>query len=504
MVRLATGIAWIALLGIALALPCGAQGTPVVDTHGDSVTIRLVDVDLRAAVQALSSYLDKPVVFSGALGGRVTLETPRPVPRRQVQRLLQEMLASQNVDLVSDSASNIYRLRTREATASPVGIGVPPRAGDAYGARPMGGQAAELFAIHLRHAKAVDVAATVNALYGRSSALREIGERPGGTLSRDLAQMQVRPDATSPGMVAGAGIAAGQPASFAGDVTIIPDARGNTLLVRASRQDFALIQAAVAELDVRPLQVLIEVLIAEVRRDRALNFGVDISLPRTPMRGTESTVEASSAGTSVGDFVVKVMNLGSTHVDATMRAAASRGDATILSRPVLLAANNEHAEINVGSQRPFVQLSRVLPTDNSSRDQVIQYKDVGTKLQITPTISADGYVMLQITQEINAATAEQQFNAPVISTRSVDTRLLVKDGQTIVLGGLTDEQKEVTQSGIPILSSIPLVGGFFGRASRNRSETELFLFVTARVIRSDEEAQGATTGYETRARKVAP
>ena len=133
-----------------------------------------------------------------------------------------------------------------------------------------------------------------------------------------------------------------------------------------------------------------------------------------------------------------------------LRAAAERGDATILSRPVLLAANNEEAEINVGSQRPFVQVARVLPTDNTARDQVVQYKDVGTRLRVVPTISDDDYVMLQVTQEVNAATAEQAFDAPIISTRSVDTKLLVRDGQTIVLGGLTDRQRERTQGGVPV------------------------------------------------------
>jgi type II secretory pathway component GspD/PulD (secretin) len=75
--------------------------------------------------------------------------------------------------------------------------------------------------------------------------------------------------------------------------------------------------------------------------------------------------------------VIRVMGIGGVDVDATLRAAASRGDVTIISRPVLLAANNERAEINVGSQRPFVQVARVLPTDNTARDQVVQYKDVG-------------------------------------------------------------------------------------------------------------------------------
>jgi general secretion pathway protein D len=217
-----------------------------------------------------------------------------------------------------------------------------------------------------------------------------------------------------------------------------------------------------------------------------------------------TTVEASTTNQGLGDMVIKVMRLGTLNIEATIHAAASRGDVDIVSRPVLLAANNERAEINVGSQRPFVQVSRVLPTDNTARDQVVQYKDVGTKLQIVPTISADGYVMLQVVQEINAATAEQQFNAPVISTRAVQTRLLVKDGQTIVLGGLIDREKEVTASGIPFLSGIPWIGGFFGHASRHRGETELFIFLTPRVIRQDADVEQTTKTYETLAPKVKP
>ncbi|MBC7977612.1 MAG: type II and III secretion system protein, partial [Myxococcales bacterium] len=182
--------------------------------------------------------------------------------------------------------------------------------------------------------------------------------------------------------------------------------------------------------------------------------------------------------------------------------AGARGDATIVSRPVLLAANNEEAEINVGSQRPFVQVARVLPTENTARDQVVQYRDVGTRLRILPQISADGYVMLQVTQEINAATAELAFGAPVISTRSVETRLLIKDGQTIVLGGLTDRQREHRQGGVPVLSQIPWIGGLFGHFSRQVIETELFLFLTARVIRGDEDTERLTEPLRTKAEKV--
>jgi general secretion pathway protein D len=192
---------------------------------------------------------------------------------------------------------------------------------------------------------------------------------------------------------------------------------------------------------------------------------------------------------------------GDKDLQATLRAAASRGDVTIMSRPTVVAANNERAEILVGSQRPFVQVSRSLPTETATRDQVVQYKDVGTKLSVRPTISSDGYVTLQVTQEISAATNEFAFDAPVISTRSVQTQLLLKDGQTVVMGGLTDHQHQVTQSGVPILSAIPLVGGFFGHARRQTSETELFLFLTPRVIRTDADADAVTTPLRNRADK---
>jgi len=117
-------------------------------------------------------------------------------------------------------------------------------------------------------------------------------------------------------------------------------------------------------------------------------------------------------------------------------------------------------------------------------------------------ISADGYVMLQVTQEINAATTELAFGAPVISTRSVETRLLIKDGQTIVLGGLTDRQREHRQGGVPVLSQIPWIGGLFGHFSRQVIETELFLFLTARVIRGDEDTERLTEPLRTKAEKV--
>ena len=466
-------------LGLLLSLatqPCSAQEDSSLAARGDSVSVHLVDVDIRAAVQALSRYLDRPVVFGNVSSVKVTIETPGLVARAQVLPLLKGMLESQNYTLVTDAS--FYRVQ-QKATQSEAPA---PKPGGANG--PI-----ELFTIHLRHARAADVAATVNALYGQASAIGEIGAMP-TTLDQGLRRDLIPPgQITSPG---GQTPLIGRAAIITGELVIVPDPRSNSLLIRASAQDFELTQAAVKELDIRPLQVLIQVTIAEVRTSGSFFLGVDAQAgPFYTKNGAAATASQNSGG-SVGDFVLQVMHLGGTNINATLTAAAEKGDVQILSRPVVVAANNQQASILVGSQRPFIQVSRSLPTDAATRDQVVQYKDVGTRLTVRPTISPDGYVVLEVTQEVNLATNEVQFNAPVISTRQVQTQLLIKDGHTVAIGGLTDNERDATQGGVPVLSSIPLVGGLFGHVSRNSAQTELFLFLTPHVIRTDEEADSVS------------
>ncbi len=471
-----------------------------VSLRHDSVSVHLVDADIRAAVEALAPYLDKPVGFGSAVpAARVTLETPAPVARTAVRGLLEGLLESQNLELVRDSA--MYRVQTKApppAPAAAVTTAVARAAGPV-----------QLYVIRLKHARAPDVAATVNALFGRASALGEPGSGRPATLDQQLQSTMIAP-AGSSGSLPPAnaptplGSAVGRGASFSGDVTIVPDARSNSLFIRASESDYALVSNAVEQLDTRPLQVLIEVIIAEVERTNSLAFGVDATLPPTKVNGGPTVINGSQTGAGLSNVILHAMNLTGLNIDATLTAAAEHGDVRILSRPILVAANNQPATINVGSQRPFVQLSRTLPTDNASVDQVVQYKDVGTKLTVLPTISPDGYVGLEVTQEIDNATQEVAFDAPVISTRSIQTELLIKDGQTVALGGFTDTERDVTQGGIPFLSSIPLLGGLFGHASRQTTATEIYLFLTPHVIRSDQDADSATHPLLDRAGKVKP
>jgi general secretion pathway protein D len=433
-------------------------------------------------------------LFSGQGTGPVTMETPRPILRTEVISLLRGILDSQNFELFADTAAHLYRARPRVVVQPPVRASTPM---EQVITRPQGG--IELFVLPLKHMRAVDIAVTLNALYGRTMSFGAAPQRT-QLLGDELRANQVPPSGmTQPG-------ASNVPhtGAPAGELTIVPDAHANALLVRASRADYDLVRIVVDQLDVRPLQVMIEVLIAEVRRDKLFSINVDGALNDTKINHASSSLSGSVGPPGVGDFALKVMGIGGLDLSATLSIAASRGDARILSRPMVITANNQQAEIIVGSQRPFVQVSRTLPTDGGSQDQIVQYKDVGTKLTVRPTISSDGLVQLEVAQEVSNATTETQFNAPVISTRSVQTQLLIRDGQTVVLGGLTDLEHESAQGGIPLLSSIPLVGGLFGHASRHTTEMELFIFVTPRVIRTDDDALRLTTPFRAKADKVNP
>jgi general secretion pathway protein D len=280
---------------------------------------------------------------------------------------------------------------------------------------------------------------------------------------------------------------AGSLSASSGDIAIQAEESSNSLLIRATASDFALIQQVLQGIDLRPLQVLIEVTIAEVTRTHDLDVGVSGKVNNVPKNASGTSVIATQPSSANDrDFALELTGgNGSVNFDVAMHALQSRGDVRVLSLPVIIAENNRQAVLNVGSSRPFVQVSQTVPNDPTGRVQTIQYIDVGTVLTITPTINPDGYVNLQVTQTANSATNEIQFDAPVINKREATTQVFIRDGQTTVIGGLADNTQSRTTSGIPILSRIPVIGWLFGNHQANRETNELFLFLTPHVIFTD-------------------
>ena len=483
----------LAVVGILLApTAVVAQDPPAVRMTESGIAFDFQDADLRMVIAALAEAGGLNVVYGALPQVPVTLRTNQPIPREEVRRLL-ENIAEANGLRVVDQGS-VLRIEQVGGTAIEPSRPSPqePPSSDL-----------RLFVYRLKHAEATRLATTLQAIFGGGPAPGLL-PRPGPLgLSLELRARQIplaapdAPEAPQPRAEAAPETQRSLPARVSGEVQIVPDESSNSLLVRASEADWPVIQEAIEALDLRPLQVLIEVLIAEVRRTRNFNLGISADVPRQPDEDSGLLLGGKLTGSAgAGDLVLEIMEIGPIGADVVLSALSSRADVTILSRPVVLAQNNQEARILVGSERPFIQVYRALPTDNAVRDQVVQYRDVGTSLTIRPTINHDGYVSLRILQEVSTATSELQFGAPVISTREASTQLLVRDGQTVVIGGLIDRQRDRTRSGIPVLKDLPILGGLFGSSGRADVQTEMFVFITPHIIASDADADRVRGGIE--------
>jgi general secretion pathway protein D len=466
---------------IVLAPRMHAQDT--VRSGPPGARIDFQDAELRAVITAIAEAGGLNVTYGEIPSRRVTLHLPQPVPRADMLALLRSVAMSNGLRVIADGS--LLRIESADARDP--------------NARSSSREGVQLFVYRLKHARAARLANTLQSLYGgramdATSGVSGLSSRP---LSEQLRQTQIPMlNIDTIGRSAVVGTASVLSGAVQGEIQIVPDETTNSLLIRAQPADYETIRQAVEALDLRPLQVFIEVLIAEVRRTRTLDVGVTANASKTT-GGSETSGSLVSTSAS-NDFLLRLTRGGTVSVDIALSALSERGDVRILSRPLLLAENNMEARILVGSQRPFVQVFRSLPTDGGSRDQVVQYRDVGTSLSLIPTINPDGYVNLQVKQEVSSATNEVAFGAPVISTREASTHLFVKDAETVVIGGLADRQVEQTRSGIPILSSIPGIGVLFGSTRNNDAQNELYLFLTPHIVSTDEDAAKLRQGIENR------
>lgn len=443
----------------------------------EGVRLDFQDVDLRLVISALAEAGNLNVVYADLPQRSVTLRMARPVTSDEVLGLLRSLAASNGLEVIEEGPL----IRVVSAAAEPSEPEIEGEEQSEPGLR--------LYVHRLRHVRAPRLAATLQSIFGGAGSAAFAQERQPQSLSERLRAQRIEP--VDPAAEPEVQVELGDPdLDLPGEVTglvqIVPDETTNSLIVRASPADWEVVSQAIQALDLRPLQVLIEVVIAEVRRTSDLALGVSALAENADAQGIDTELELE--GASAGGFILQIMRFGTTDINAVFSALASSGNVRIVSRPVILAQNNQQARILIGDERPFIQVFRSLPTDAAVRDQVVQYRDVGTSLTLIPTINQDGYVNLDLTQEVNTATAEEQFGAPIISTREAATQLFVRDGQTVVIGGLVDRQETESESGVPLLKDIPLLGNLFKSSTRETTESELFLFLTPHIVATDEDA----------------
>jgi general secretion pathway protein D len=448
----------------------------------EGIRLDFQDIELSFVISALAEAGNLNVIYSDLPQRSVTLRMSRPVAPDEVLGLLRSLAASNGLEVIEEGPL-VRVVATGAATSEPE---VEEQEEEPE---------LRLYVQRLRHVRAPRLAATLQAIFGGAGQTQfQTTQRP-QSLSQSLRAQQIpaTDQAAQPQVQVDLGAqSVDLPGEITGLVQIVPDETTNSLLIRATAADWQVVQQAIEALDLRPLQVLIEVVIAEVRRTSDLQLGVSALASNANAQGVD--VELELEGASAGGFILQIMRFGRTDLNAVFSALAASGNVRIVSRPVILAQNNQQARILIGDERPFIQVFRSLPTDAAVRDQVVQYRDVGTSLTLVPTINQDGYVNLDLVQEVNTATAEEQFGAPIISTREAATQLFVRDGQTVVIGGLVDRQEIESESGIPLLKDIPLLGNLFKSTRRETTESELFLFLTPHIVATDDDADRIRDG----------
>ncbi|MEX2282464.1 MAG: secretin N-terminal domain-containing protein [Gemmatimonadota bacterium] len=514
-------------------------------------TLNFVNARLADVIRSLAVSLGVNVVLSEVPETRITFTTAVPVPASELAGVLESILESNGLVLVQKGAiaqvmpaekaptTGAVRFGTELGSPPPLGLVtqlVPLqsiRADEAAAAlrqvagprariepvarsnallitdmasnlarylelvrrldeKPQGEAGLRTYVVPLKYANSEDLAASLGQLYGFNVASRatSLSDR---SLSRNLDIFREREAETFrlrqnlPTMPVTPGDSI-QQGALIGRTTVVPDPPTNSLMIRTAPPNFPLLNETIQALDTRPAQVLFEVTVAEITLGKADEFGIDWSVVSgsTNVRlGTPAQPDTLSA---LKDFIIRVVSLDRANVRAVLRALASTSNVRVLSTPEILAVNNREARIVVGSRIPFVASTRL---GDFAVDRSVQYEDVGTTLTIIPTINQDDYVSVQILQEVNSLTNQviaAALDAPVISTREASTRAIIRDGQTVVIGGLIGDSRDYLDSGIPFLKDIPLLGNLFKRRSEIRNRTELAIFVTPYIVRTDADA----------------
>jgi len=288
------------------------------------------------------------------------------------------------------------------------------------------------------------------------------------------------------------------------EAIIVADEVNNSLLIKTTPLSFEKIEAAIKEIDVQPVQVLLEATIAEVTLRDELDYGIQWFF----RFGSSNVTLSESPSGSVDQLFAGFSGLfPSNDIRAVFNALDSVSDVRIVSSPQILVLDNQTAHLEVGDEVPIVtQQSQGTNSDNDRLLNTIEQRQTGVILNVTPRVNASGLVVLDIQQEVSdvVRTTTSGIDSPTISQRRIGTSIAVGNHQTVALGGLIRDRTDQAKQGVPFLSHIPILGSLFGATSERFARTELLVLITPKVIRSHSEAQGVTEELRKRFQSLSP
>jgi len=298
-----------------------------------------------------------------------------------------------------------------------------------------------------------------------------------------------------------------------GDATIQVDPETRSLVVVTDEATHNEMLKVIDNLDHPKPQVLIKVVFVEVTLDKNLDVGLEGSYSFRVGSGSTSILTGSSASIINTATVQSLFGLAqksngtvaavtASNWSATLHALESKGNLRVLSRPSIMARNNQEAVIVVGQEVPFITNSQI--TDLGATINTIQYRDVGIILRVTPFINSNKTIEMIVSPEISKISDQtvpisSSVNAAVIDKRSAETVVVTPDATTVVIGGMMQKQEQNTLDKVPILGSIPVLGIPFRHNVKSTVKTELLIFLTPYIVEGKEKLKDMTLGESNRA-----
>lgn len=283
------------------------------------------------------------------------------------------------------------------------------------------------------------------------------------------------------------------------DVSFIADEERNALVILATPEEYAQVERAVRKLDIAPNQVLVEASIIEVTLTDEYSFGLEWYFRNN--RGTKTgtgqlDLGASGVAAIAPGFSYSLVD-SADKIALALNALASDTRVKVISSPSLMVLDNKTATISVGDQVP-IRTSETVSQSTSGETPVItsniQFRDTGVSLEVTPRVNNGGKVIMDIRQEVSSVdrTTTSSIDSPTINQREIKTSVAVQSGDTIVLGGLIQDDKQNSESGVPGVRKVPLIGWLFGSESESTVRKELLVLITPTAILDDSDAREAT------------
>jgi general secretion pathway protein D len=273
---------------------------------------------------------------------------------------------------------------------------------------------------------------------------------------------------------------------------ITADEINNAVLIMATPREYAALTATLRELDVVPLQVLLEAAIAEVTLTKDLQFGVQYFVQKgnNQLTLTNATTPITP---SLPGFAYTFAS--GANISAILSALDTVTRVDVISAPEVMVLNNQTANLQVGAQVPIAtQQATSVAAAGAPVVNSIEYRDTGVTLKVTPRVNQGGMVMMDVSQEVSdvASTTSSTLNSPTINQRKISSTIAVHDGETVALGGLIIDNRSKTKNGVPLLQDIPVLGQLFATDQDQVSRTELLVLITPHVVDSDQKAQSVT------------